>query len=119
MRQHQHVAVNAPESGVARLARRGLGSLFGPRNLDATHSEGHGPALAESPAEGRPGARVRAQAVIDVNRSRLYGTIPEEMQKRHGIDAARQADGDPLALQRVIGDEPGDRSGWLTARPLP
>jgi len=33
------------------------------------------------------------------------------MQKRYGIDAARQADADPLALQRVIGDEPGDRSG--------
>ena len=52
---------------VARLAGRGLEALASLHHLHLFDGERHAEALAQPPAEGGPGVRVRAQTVMNVN----------------------------------------------------
>jgi hypothetical protein len=113
--KQQNLGWNLFENCLTRFARRRFRPLAASHDLDAAHGERHAQTLAQLSAESGPRVRVRAQAVINMDGPKRKLPLGENMQKHNRINAARQADGDALALKLEL----PDRCRELSARSLP
>ena len=96
VRKRHAIGSRTRERRVSRLTRRGLEALAAPRpERDASHRERHAQASAQRAAEPLPAVRVRADAMIDVDRAQ------RDAHARRKLPGARRAAPPNRCLRRA------------------